>query len=262
VHVLATVLIIIIGKSVAAYLIVRAFGHPRSTALTVSASLAQIGEFSFILVALGLALGMLPAEGQNLVLAGSIISIIANPFLFNLVERRTARMPGFTAPRAPPPAQAVQAPPQPAPAPLATSLIDHDVVIGYGRVGSLIGAQLARVGRAFLVFEENDEAIEAARRDGAEVITGNAADPDLLALAGLEQARRLFVTVPEAFEAGQVVEQARAINPGLTIMARAHSDEGVRHLDRLGATLTVLGEREIADRMVERAIADDAAASQ
>ena len=265
-HVLATVLIIVIGKSAAAYVIVRAFGHPRSVALTVSASLAQIGEFSFILVALGLALGMLPPEGQDLVLAGSIISIIANPFLFNLVERRTARLPGFTAPRTPPP-QAAPAPPPPTPTPtltptpIPTSMIDHDVVVGYGRVGSLIGAQLARVGRPFLVFEDNDGAVEAARRDGAEVIPGNAADPELLALAGLPQARRLFVTVPEAFEAGQVVEQARAINPGLTIMARAHSDEGLRHLNRLGATLTVLGEREIAERMVERAMADDAAAA-
>ena len=263
-HVLATVLIIVVGKSVAAYLIVRAFGHPHGTALTVSASLAQIGEFSFILVALGLALNMLPQEGQDLVLAGSIISIILNPLLFQRVERRTARLPGFTAPRAPPP-QAAPAPvPAPAPAaptPLPTSMIDHDVVVGYGRVGSLIGAQLARAGRPFLVFEDNDGAVEAARHDGAEVIPGNAADPELLALAGLTQARRLFVTVPEAFEAGQVVEQARAINPSLTIMARAHSDEGLRHLDRLGATLTVLGEREIAERMVERAMADDATAA-
>ncbi len=264
--VLATVLIIILGKSAAAYLIVRAFGHARSTALTVSASLAQIGEFSFILVALGLALNMLPVEGQNLVLAGSIISIIVNPFLFNLVEKRTARMPAFTVAKAPPPAAAASPPPAPpapaAEAPLATSLIDHDVVVGYGRVGSLIGGCLAEAGRAFLVFEEDEGAIAAARRDGAEVIVGNAADPQLLALAGLEQARRLFVTVPEAFEAGQVVEQARAINPTLTIMARAHSDDAVRHLDRLGATLTVLGEREIAERMVERALRDDAAVGE
>jgi len=256
--VLATVLIIVVGKSAAAYLIVRAFGHDRATALTVSASLAQIGEFSFILVALGVALNMLPVEGQNLVLAGAIISIILNPLLFNLVERRTARLPGFKVAKPPQPKPVQVAPVKEVP--LATSLIDHDVVVGYGRVGSLVGGRLAAAGRAFLVFEEDHGAIEAARRDGAEVIIGNAAAPALLALAGLEQARRLFVTVPEAFEAGQVVEQARAINPTLTIMVRAHSVDGMRHLDRLGATLTVVGEREIAERMLERAMRDDAAA--
>jgi CPA2 family monovalent cation:H+ antiporter-2 len=106
--------------------------------------------------------------------------------------------------------------------------------------------------RPVLVFEEQEEAIEAARRDGAEVVVGNAADPEVLALANLGAARRLFVTIPEVFEAGQVVQQARALNPGLEILARAHSEEGVRHLDGLGATMTVLGEREIAHRMIER----------
>ena len=135
----------------------------------------------------------------------------------------------------------------------AILLTDHDVVVGYGRVGSLVGARLAAAGRPMLVFEERDEAVEAARRDGAEVVVGNAADPEVLALANLTAARRLFVTIPEAFEAGQVVEQARALNPALEILARAHSDECVRHLDDLGATLTVLGEREIAGRMIEHA---------
>jgi CPA2 family monovalent cation:H+ antiporter-2 len=134
-----------------------------------------------------------------------------------------------------------------------TGLTDHDVLVGYGRVGSLVGARLAAAGRPMLVFEERDEAVEAARRDGAEVVVGNAADPEVLALANLAAARRIFVTIPEAFEAGQVVEQARATNPGLEILARAHSEDCVRHLDGLGATLTILGEREIADRMIEHA---------
>ncbi|WP_372617405.1 cation:proton antiporter [Falsiroseomonas sp.] len=269
--VLATVLIITVGKSAVAYAIVRAFGHPSGTALTVSASLAQIGEFSFILVGLGGALGMLPPEGSDLVLAGAILSILLNPLAFALVERRRARtIPAAQHP--PPPPAAATPPPGPAPAPVAgpaapaepappepeqelvmTSLTDHDVLVGYGRVGSLVGARLAAAGRRMLVFEERDEAVEAARHDGAEVVVGNAADPEVLALANLAAARRLFVTIPEVFEAGQVVEQARAINPGLEILARAHSEDCVRHLDGLGATLTVLGEREIAHRMIEHA---------
>jgi CPA2 family monovalent cation:H+ antiporter-2 len=134
-----------------------------------------------------------------------------------------------------------------------TALTGHDVLAGYGRVGSLVGAGLRAAGRPLLVFEERDEAMEAARAVGAEVVEGNAADPDVLAAANLPAARRLFVTVAEAFEAGQVVQQARAANPGIEIIARAHSDAEVEHLTRLGADLIVMGEREIAYRMLERA---------
>jgi CPA2 family monovalent cation:H+ antiporter-2 len=267
VAVLATVLIIILGKSVAAYFIVRAFGYAAGTALTVSASLAQIGEFSFILVGLGVALGMMPVEGRDLVLAGAIISILVNPLVFALIERRRARALAVPAPQqlpgetkaGPLPSVTIMAPPPSAVAsieetgPLPSSLTDHHVIIGYGRVGSRLGGRLAAAGAPLLVFEENEEALDAARHDGAEVIIGNAADPEVLALANLAAAKRLYVTIPEAFEAGQVVQQARAINPTLEILARAHSEECFRHLESLGASLTILGESEIANRMIERA---------
>jgi CPA2 family monovalent cation:H+ antiporter-2 len=263
--VLATVAIIVVGKSVAAFAIVRAFGHPTGTALTVSAALAQIGEFSFILVGLGVALNLLPAEGRDLVLAGAILSITLNPFLFAAVERGRTRLLtriAFTsdakrAPAAPPPAAPSPAP-EPEP-PEVTSLTDHDVVVGYGRVGSLVGPGLIAAGRPLLVITDNDDGVAAARQDGAEVLVGNAADPEVLAAANLAAARRLFCTVPEAFEAGQVVQQARAANPRLEILARAHSDDAVAHLAGLGATATVLGEREIALRMLEQAGAQPAA---
>jgi len=242
--VLATVAIIMLGKSAAAFLIVRAFGHPSATALTVAASLAQIGEFSFILIGLGAALGMLPPEGRDLVLAGAILSILLNPLAFALVERRRAARPAPERAAAPAPARAAGG---------------HAVVVGYGRVGSLVGARLAASGQRLVVLEEREEAIAAARRDGALVLAGNAADPEVLRQAGLAEAGRLFVTLPEAFEAGQVVEQARALNPGIEILARAHSDAGERHLVACGATLTVMGEREIAERMIERARHRDAA---
>ena len=273
--VLATVLIIVFGKSVAAFLIVRAFGHPTGTALTVSAALAQIGEFSFILVGLGVALNLLPEEGRDLVLAGAILSILVNPFLFAAVERGRTKLltriqftgaapQAAAAPVAPPPAPPPAAEPQPEPAPApaappvaatpdATTLADHDVLAGYGRVGSLIGPGLIAAGRPLLVITDDDAGAEAARAAGAEVLVGNAADPDVLAAANLPAARRLFCTLPEAFEAGQVVEQARAANPRLEILARAHSDEAVAHLVSHGATVTVLGEREIALRMLEQA---------
>jgi CPA2 family monovalent cation:H+ antiporter-2 len=256
--VLATVLIIVFGKSVAAFLIVRAFGHPTSTALTVSAALAQIGEFSFILVGLGVALSLLPEEGRDLVLAGAILSILVNPFIFAAVERGRTKLLTriqFTADRAAaqPPFQPGPVAPPPAPPPAVTALTDHDVLVGYGRVGSLIGPGLLATGRPLLVITDDDAGAEAARAAGAEVVVGHAADPEVLAAANLRAARRLFCTLPDAFEAGQVVEQARAGNARLEIMARAHSDEAVAHLLGHGATTTVLGEREIALRMLEQA---------
>ena len=125
-------------------------------------------------------------------------------------------------------------------------------------MGSLLGRRLADVGRQLVVFDETETATQAAQRDGAEVVTGNAADPEVLGAANLAAARRLFVTIPQAFEAGQVVQQARTANPALEIVARAHTDDEVEHLTRLGADLTVMGEREIAHRMIERGLRDDA----
>ena len=248
--VLATVAIIVLGKSAAAYVIVRAFGHPRSTALTVSASLAQIGEFSFILIGLGIGLDMVPAKARDLVLAGAIVSIILNPLVFALLEwrpRDRSAVPQVATPDAAADEETMLKP---------THLAGHDVLVGYGRVGSLVGESLARVGGKMVVIESSYEGTEKARRDGAEVLMGNAADPKILAAANIPGARRLFVTIPEPFEAGQVVHQARATNPTLDILARAHSNAAVEHLGKLGATLVILGEREIAERMLERARSD------
>lgn len=252
---LATIAIILIGKSLAAWLIVRAFGRSNAVALTISASLAQIGEFSFILAGLGVSLKLLPEQGRDLILAGAIFSILLNPFLFVLVDR-------FAAPEAAPvkakpkpegaPAPALKPEPEPAPerdiAP--TELSGHIVVVGYGRVGSLLGAGLTEMGETILVIEDQDDGIAAARRDGAEVLAGNAADPEVLAAAELKRAKRLFVAIPGSFEAGQVCEQARRENPALPIVARAHSQAEVEHLKSCGASRTIMGEAEIARAML------------
>lgn len=241
--VIATIAIIVVGKSAAAYLIVRAFGHNRSTAFTVSASLAQIGEFSFILIGIGIGLNMVPNESRDLVLAGAIVSIMVNPFVFTLLERL-----GTDKEAAPSDKPAAEPETDLTP----TALSGHDIVIGYGRVGSLVGAGLARDGGKMIVVEASDAGIEQARRDGAEVFSGNAAEPAIIGAINLAGARRLYVTIPEPFEAGQIVQQARAANPKLDILARAHSSATVEHLGRLGADLVVLGETEIAHRMLER----------
>ncbi len=235
----ATVAIIVVGKSALAWLILRAFKLSNSTALAVAAGRAQIGEFSFILIGLGIEIDIIPPLARDLILGGAIISIILNPLLFALLVRR------------PHPESAAADSAEPAPILLPTTLSGHNVLVGYGRVGSLVGATLARDGAGMVVIETSEDSLEKARRDGAEIFTGNAADPEILAAANLGGARRLFVTIPEAFEAGQVVQQARVANPTLDIVARAHSEAAVAHLQSLGATRVISGEREIADRMLD-----------
>ena len=229
--VLATVAIIVVGKSVAAYFIVRAFGHSRATALTISASLAQIGEFSFILVGLGVTLNLLPERGRDLVLAGAIISIMLNPLVFGLLDRLLAKSGDTAEPKKPP--ERTREPIAP------TTLTDHAVLVGYGRVGKSIAEGME--GQKLLVIEEGDVGMQ-----GIEHVRGNGARGDVLEAANLKEARILFVAIPQAFEAGRIIEQARKVNPLLLIVARAHFDAEVTHLGNMGADKVVMGEREIA----------------
>ncbi len=251
--VLATLAIIVIGKSVASFFIVRAFGHPMTTALTISASLAQIGEFSFILATLGVSLGLLPERARDLILAGAILSIVVNPLFFLALDRMK---PWFEKLGRPDLADRVEdeleehIP--------ATGLRDHAVVIGFGRVGGLVGRRLQQAGIPVLVIEDTDDIAGKLRHQGFEVIEGNAAKPNVIAAANLAAARWLFVAIPNAFEAGQAVEQARKANPTLEIIARAHADAEIDYLRQHGANLIIMGEREIARGMIEHALGDGA----
>ncbi|PSH69854.1 Kef family K(+) transporter [Phyllobacterium brassicacearum] len=249
---LATLAIIIIGKSLAAFFIVLAFGYPTGTALIISASLAQIGEFSFILAELGVGLGMLPEEGRDLILGGAILSILLNPLVFAAVTylrpRLEKRLPSTVEPAADTNIPAVEEPDVEEIHP--TTLTDHAVLIGYGRVGSLVGDALKEIGKPFLVIEDADKTVAKLRDEHIETIVGNAANGDILAAANLAGARQLILAIPNAFEAGQIVVKARAANPVISILARAHSDAEVQHLQDLGADAVIMGEREIARGIV------------
>ena len=253
--VLATVLIIVVGKSIAAFLIVRLFRKPVGTALTISASLGQIGEFSFILAALGVSLGLLPEEGRDLILAGALISIILNPLLFYACDRlrrvleRTKREEP-TAANVPEPAKEPE--PEEEENRQPTALRGHAIIVGYGRVGSIVGQNLKSSGTPFLVIEDSSNRIGELRDQGIEAISGNAASRELLDLANIAGARSLVIAIPNAFEACRVADQGRTINPSLLIVARAHSDAEVDELLEYGADTVIMGEREIAMGMVDR----------
>lgn len=238
--VLLTFAIIVLGKSLAAWAIVRAFGKDNATALLISASLAQIGEFSFILAGLGMQLGVLPRDGYDLILAGALLSIMLNPLLFGWLQRRE-RIAEREAPREP--------------SPLPPDLRDHVLVIGFGRVGGELARLLHQRHVPVVVIDGEDERIDRARAAGLLAIRGNAADDRVLAEAAPERARMALLAIPNALEAGEVVATLRRVNPGLTIVARAHSDAGVRHLLDHGADGAVMAERELAHSLTEMVMA-------
>ena len=240
--VLATLAIILLGKSAAAFALVRLFGHSARTALTISVSLAQIGEFAFILAGLGISLGMLNSDGQNLVLAGAILSIMVNPLMFALLERYLARYDHEDE------GHADQHDGEEAQVPM--EVCHHVLLVGYGRVGGLIGARLTEAGMPMVVIENARARVEALREQGLNVVLGNAAKAETLSLARLDCARWLLITIPNGFESGEIVAMAREKRPDLKIVARAHYDDEVNYIFERGATQVVMGEREIAASMI------------
>ena len=173
---LVVLAIIVFGKSLAAFFLVLLFRYPLNTALTVSASLAQIGEFSFILANLGVSLGILPTEGQSLILAGAIISIALNPLVFRAIEPAQAWIRSRSKL-----AQTLERPDDPlAVLPMTVDLnrlTGQVVLVGYGRVGRRIGEALTENGISFVVAEENREIVEQLRKTGIPAVSGDAVRP-------------------------------------------------------------------------------------
>jgi CPA2 family monovalent cation:H+ antiporter-2 len=250
--VLGVLAIIMVGKSAAAFVIVLLFRHPLRTALTVSASLAQIGEFSFILASLGGSLGLLPADGRDLILAGAILSIALNPVTFAGVtpltrwiesNPRLLRMlerPGAERHRRP--------------VSSASTLRNHAIVIGYGRVGGAIGKELKAQGLPFSVIERDHLMLASAQQAGVPTIVGDAAITGVLEAAGLEHARLVVVATPDSFQARRIVELAQKHKPGIDIVVRTHSETELKALEELKVGHIVLGERELAHGMLEYAL--------
>jgi len=248
-EVLATAFIIIFGKSAAAYFIVRAFGHPNTTALTISASLAQIGEFAFIIAGLGVSLGMLSGDEQALVLAGALISIMLNPMIFRLLDSRLAKQKAIADAAA-----AAAAPVEPVEDVIdrpALDVDDHTIVVGYGRVGRQLALLLKDRGVPVVVVEEESDLVHKAREEGLLAVRGNVASEAVMHEALPERAKLAVFAIPRALEAGETIERMKAVNPMLTVLARAHSEREVKHLLEHGADGAVLAERELAFSLAE-----------
>ena len=247
---LAAVLgIILVGKSLAAFSIVKVFGYPLNTALTVSASLAQIGEFSFILAALGVSLGVLPREGQSLILAGALISIALNPLVFHGIEpvQRWIRTRSESARRA----EAREDPLAVLPMEVHPErLTDHVLLVGYGRVGGRIGYALQERGIPFVVVEWNREEVERLRARGLLAVSGDAADPAVLIQGHVARARILVIAVPETSHAHAMIDIARRLNPRIEIVVRTHTDAEAELLRREKVNAVFMGEHELARGMI------------
>ncbi|MES2822363.1 MAG: YbaL family putative K(+) efflux transporter [Pseudomonadota bacterium] len=253
-RVLIVVAIIIFGKSIAAFTLALAFRYPLNTALTVSASLAQIGEFSFILAGLGLSLGLLPAEGMSLILAGALISIALNPLVFATIEpmRRWAiersKLARNLERRGDPYAEL----------PMSTEskyLQGQVVLVGYGRVGKRIAKALDLSGIPYVVAEQNRELVEALRKKGIAAVSGNAADPAVLIQAHIANAAMLVVATPDFLNVRQMADTARRLNPRVEIVLRTHGEDESQLLRKDQVGTVFFGEEELAKGMATHVLA-------
>ncbi len=250
---LAVVAIVIFGKSLAAFLLVVLLRYPARTALMVSASLAQIGEFSFILAALGISLKLMPHDGQSLLLAGAIISIALNPLVFAAtgpLERWLGRNRLLAAKFDRPADPLAELPMTTA----RTKLSGQVVLVGYGRVGQHIARTLNEHGIHYVVAEQNREKVDELRRNGIPAVAGNAADPAVLIQAHVAHANMLVIATPDTFHVRAMIETARALNPGIRTVVRTHSEEEADLLRREQAGKIFIGERVLADGMSDYVI--------
>jgi CPA2 family monovalent cation:H+ antiporter-2 len=252
-HVLATVAVIVVGKSAAALTLVLLLRCPAKTALQVSASLAQIGEFSFILAGLGMQLGLLPKEGQSLILAGALISIALNPLVFSgaaVAQRWLLQHPRFAGGVA-----LAESPLASLPSATEAKFLQGQVVlVGWGRVGKRIATELKAQGLSLVVVEQNRDYVQSLRAEGTAAIWGDATEAEVLIQAHIKDARLLIIATPETLQARPMVDIARALNPQVRILIRSHNSEEAALLEHDGAGSVFVGERELADAIVREVL--------
>lgn len=254
-QVLAVVAIIVVGKSLAATGLVLLLRYPLNTALTVSAGLAQIGEFSFILAGLGVSLKLLPPEGQSLIVAGALISIALNPLAF----AATRPLERWIVERSPLARRLARRDDPLAELPVETEekyLSRQVVLVGHGRVGRAIAEALQARDVPFVIVERNRERVEPLRERGWAAVWGDAVESEVLVQAHIARAALLVVATPDTLGVRRMIETARALNPAIGVLVRSHNDEEAQRLEAEGATQVFVGERTLAGAMVERVVAE------
>lgn len=241
--VLGTLAVIVVGKFAIAFVMMRVLKYSKSMALVVAAALAQIGEFSFILSTLGLSLGLISEETNELILAAAMLSILMNPALFAWASRAYVAKQADAAPH-----------PEPADAPVAYEGTGHAIVVGHGRVGKRAAAALRAKGVDVVVIDDNEKHVTELREQSLPAILGNAVRGKVLRAAGMERATALIVATPDPLTAGVIIEKARGIQPAALILARGHGDADVAYLTERGADRVIVGVYEVADIMVEETL--------
>jgi len=253
--VVAVLAIIIVGKSLAAMAVVLLFRYPLNTALIISASLAQVGEFSFILATMGVSLKLLPKEAQSLVVAGALISIALNPLLFSVLSplkkwlsarsELARRLDLRDDPLAALPATTEQ-----------KYLAQQVILVGFGRVGRRIAKALGERGIPFVVAEQNRERVEQLRAKNIAAVFGDATDPMVLVQAHVAKASMLIVAIPDTVGVRGILSTARQLNPHIRAVVRLHNEAEARLFEREQLATVFLGERELARAMVEHILSE------
>lgn len=222
-HVLMVIGIIMIGKTLAAMALVLFFRYPLNTALTVGASLAQIGEFSFILATLGLSTGLLTLEAQNLIIAGALFSISLNSVLFSAIEpaqkwiREHSHLARLLERSGDPLAMLPDEVSQ-------DYLRDQVVLIGHGEVGRRITKSLMQNNIKVVIAEENREIVENLRAKGIAAVSGSATEPGVLIQAHIQHARLLVISPMDILDIHKIVDTARVLNPKIQVLVCAENN--------------------------------------
>ncbi len=234
---LVTTLVIVVGKSAVAFALVRALRYSRRMSLVVAAALAQIGEFSFILVTLGGDLEILSQNAQDLVLGAAILSIIINPILFAWASRWYRDGAGE--------AESDET----ADAVVTYEGAEHVILVGFGRVGTRAAMHLWQADVPTVVIDDDENKVKALREDGREAILGSAVRSKVLRAAGLDVATTVVIAIPDPLNAGAITAKIKRMAPAVRVITRGHNDTDVAYLTELGADRVIVGVHEVADLM-------------